>query len=365
MAGCPEELQTIAGHQGAPLPSFGGHIRDSHATGSADGSRARASIRPFGPRDEPAALGLLGAAFGRWPREPADGAPEEFFRWKHTGSPFGRSLMLVAELQGAVVGFYAYMPWLLCCAGRIVPTMRGVDLVVDPAHRRHGISLALRTAVEFSPEVVLTWGNPNGASIIGSRSLRENELRLHSFVRPGPALPGTLLRLAARRPARALAPIDAPTAAEALADDPLLDRLELRSAPPEARLATLRSDAFLRWRYGSSGDYRAVLVESRARAGLAIFRRIRRGPFAVASVCELLLERRDARLERRLLREVGRAADVDFVACALSSRGEGAARGLLAYRSRESLTMRPRSELALDPRDAGSWALSRGDLEII
>lgn len=313
-------------------------------------------------------LGLLTAAFGRWPHETGDGTPQEFFRWKHLSSPFGRSLMLVAELEGNVAGFYAYMPWPLSSAGRIVPTMRGVDLVVDSRYRGHRVSLAMRTSVEFSAEVALMWGNPNLASSAGSRSLGQNEVRrLRSFVRAGPALAGTLGRLARRERAdRALPAIDAPSAAEALADGELLARLALRSDPQDARLTTPRSDAFLRWRYGFSPGYRALRLDDRGATGLAIFRRTRRGPFAVASVCELLLTRRDARLERGLLRGVGRAAEADFVACTLGSRGEGLRRGLLAYRSRENLTVELlHQDASPDPRAASSWALSRGDLELL
>jgi hypothetical protein len=52
-------------------------------------------------------LELLGAAFGEWPRGLSDGTRSEYFRWKHLDSPFGRSLMVVVELDGSIVGFYA------------------------------------------------------------------------------------------------------------------------------------------------------------------------------------------------------------------------------------------------------------------
>jgi hypothetical protein len=109
-----------------------------------------------------------------------------------------------------------------------------------------------------------------------------------------------------------------------------------------------------------------VSLDAPGEAGLAIFRRRRHGRFVLADVCELLLERRDAGLQRQLLRDVAAAAQADFVLCNFSSRGSATALGALGYRTRETLMALVLSDrLPLDPSAPRSWALSRGDLELL
>ena len=56
-------------------------------------------------------LDLLGEAFGTWPRDLPQATPTEVFRWKHLENPFGRSIMLIAEADGAPIGFAAWLRW--------------------------------------------------------------------------------------------------------------------------------------------------------------------------------------------------------------------------------------------------------------
>lgn len=350
------------------LPDLGGRLTDGKLAADASANGKALTIRLFQPHDEPAVLELLGAAFGEWPRGVLDGTRSEYFRWKHLESPFGRSLMVVVELNGTIVGFYAYMPWLLCTHGRTVATLRAVDLAIDRRHRMLGISLALRSAMEFSRDVEFVWGNPNVASARGGRRLGRPEVSgLRSFVRPCARLPRTLLSGGRRARERDLRPAPAQTsAASALADRALLVRLTVPAELHGERLATLKHDDYLRWRYGRWSGYRAVRFDAPGEAGLAIFRHRRHGRFVLADVCELLLERRDAGLERRLLRHVAAAAQADFVLCNFPSRRSAAAFGSLGYRTRETLMALVLGEqLPLDPSAPRSWALSRGDLELL
>jgi hypothetical protein len=351
-----------------PLPNLGRRLAGGSLAGHASATGKGLTIRLFQPQDEPAVLELLGNAFGEWPRAVLDGTRSEYFRWKHLENPFGRSLMVVVELNGSIVGFYAYMPWLLCTHAQIAATLRAVDLAIDERHRMLGISLALRTAMKFSRDVEFVWGNPNDASARGGRRLGRREVSgLRSFVRPTVRLPRTLLSRGPRAREHDRRPDPAETsAASALADRTLLDRLSVPAELHGERLATLKHNDYLRWRYGRWSSYRAVRSDAPGEAGLAIFRHRRRGRFVLADVCELLLERRDAGLARRLLRRVAAAAQADFVLCNFSSRRSAWSCRLLGYPTRETLMALVLGEqLPLDPSAPHSWALSRGDLELL
>jgi predicted N-acetyltransferase YhbS len=119
------------------------------------------AVRAFQAEDEPGVLEVLRAAFGQWPRDIESSAASEFFRWKHSASPFGRSRLLVAEADGALIGCHAYMPWRLDTGKRVLCTMRGVDLAVHPSYRRLGVSMAMRAAASFPDDVAFMWSNPN------------------------------------------------------------------------------------------------------------------------------------------------------------------------------------------------------------
>lgn len=317
-------------------------------------------VRLFRAPDEAAVLGLLRSAFGHWPRGMRSIGEARFFDWKHRRSPFGSSTLLVAEAAGEVVGFLGYMPWRLSARGRTVTTMRRVDLAVCDGRRRRGISMQLRSAAVFSPDVALIWSNPNPQSRRGGVKLGQAQLeRVSRFVRPARAL------RAAARPLAELSElrIEAPTAGAILAD--VTSTAHLRApAAPARRLTTTADLAYLRWRYAPFDEYRAIALPGGG--GIAIFRCRRHGRFWVAHVCELLVELGDRRAAGHLLREVGRAAAVHFVSCNFAGRREAARHGFAAHPGREVLMAHVLDgSLAPDPLQSRSWALSHGDMELL
>ena len=325
-------------------------------------------VRAFEAQDEPRVLEVLQAAFGKWPRDIEGVAPSEFFGWKHMACPFGPSTLLVAEADGAVIGFHAHMPWRLRGGRQILSTMRRVDLAVHPSYRRLGVSMAIRAAASFSDDVAFTWSNPNEQSRPGTHKAGLRTVgRLPRFVQPCGPLRVTVRRACAKgskTPERLR--IEAETAAEMLDDGEYASHLLACTNKPGDRLATVKDLDYLRWRYGHFEGYRAVRTDADEGSGMAIFRPRRHGPFWVSHVCELFVERSDRRTTRRLLHRVRDAAPADFINCSFSSLHHAALYGYVQYPGRTVLmTSPPRQNLVPDPTRHASWALSLGDLELL
>lgn len=64
---------------------------------------------------------------------------EEWFRWKHLDSPFGKSHGYVALEKDEVAGIRLFMKWKLTYDGQAVKALRPVDTATHPAHRLKGV----------------------------------------------------------------------------------------------------------------------------------------------------------------------------------------------------------------------------------
>lgn len=328
------------------------------------------AVRDLAPGDEAAVVDLLRRAFGAWPRALPGAAALDFFRWKNLDCPFGRSLLVVAEERGEIIGFVARLPWPMQLGGRPVMAIRGVDLAVDPAWRRRGVSLALmRAVIEREPaSIALNWNNPNRLSRGGLLQVgRRRPLTLPRFAAPGRG-PRQILRPALDRRARASeGAVSAPSAAQVLGDEAFVSRLLGELPARGERLETARSAAYLRWRYGHFDAYHAVRIGEHPHAhGLAIFRLRRRRSFSFCEVCELLAT--DDRVARELLAGVKRSAPADILCCLFPSRAQAARCGLLAQLGAIDLTVRrgPAYEgLPAEPTRRRTWGLSLGDVELL
>jgi GNAT superfamily N-acetyltransferase len=325
-------------------------------------------VRPYRDEDEWEVLDLLTVSLGGGP---AGRRPAEFFRWKHLANPFGRSLMLLGEADGRVVGLRAFLRWRFVGGGRTVEAVRAVDTATHPEFQGRGVfSRLTREAIEaLREEPALVFNTPNDKSLPGYLKLGWSVVgRVPVSVRV--RRPGTFLwNLRASAPRQPRPAVDAPPAAEALADADRVSDLLRRIERPGGRLSTPRTIEYLRWRYGSAPllDYRALRLEGGE--GLAIFLvRPRRGLWE-ATITELLVPAGDVSAGRWLLRTVARAAPVDHLVCSfpgwsVASRAARRAGYLPAPGGMTLVTNPLQGELAPDPRNLRSWALSLGDLEV-
>jgi GNAT superfamily N-acetyltransferase len=325
-------------------------------------------VRPYRDEDEAEVLDLLTASLGGGP---AGRRPSEFFRWKHLANPFGRSLMLLGEVDGRVVGLRAFLRWRFVAGDRTVEAVRAVDTATHPEFQGRGVFSRLTgEAIEaLRHEADLVFNTPNEKSLPGYLKLGWTVVgRVPVSIRV--RRPGAFLWNLRARASRRLRPaIQAPSAAEALADTDGVGELLRHIEGPDDRLSTPRTIAYLRWRYGAAPllDYRAVRLERGE--GLAIFRVRPRSGLWEATVTELLVPARDVSAGQRLLRTVTRAAAVDHLTCSfpgrsVASRAARRAGYLRAPGGMKLITKPMRGEPAPDPTDLRSWALSLGDLEV-
>jgi GNAT superfamily N-acetyltransferase len=331
-------------------------------------------IRPYVAEDEPAVLALLVGALGEGP---SGQRTPDFFRWKHLENPFGESLLLVAEVDGEIVGLRAFLRWEFTAGERSLRAVRAVDTATRSDHRGKGIFSTLTKAAiaELRHDTDLVFNTPNGSSRPGYLKMGWQEVgRVPVWVKVRrPIAFARGLRSASSvtaRPIREI-PVSAPVAADALVDDgalrSFLDELER----PAGRLATPYGWEYLAWRYARAPlGYRAIVARTAGRIdGIAIFRVRPRGRLWETTIAELLVRPDDTRAARQLIDRVAASAPVDHLTCHFSAGSAQlvAARRRLFIRSPKGeliLTVNPLHEGLDFISDFGSWAVSAGTLEV-
>jgi GNAT superfamily N-acetyltransferase len=325
------------------------------------------SVRPFVDEDLPRVLDLLEASLGGGP---AGRRPPEFFGWKHLDNPFGRSLLLVAEHQGRLIGLRAFMRWRFRTGEQELAAVRAVDTATHPDFQGMGVfSRLTREALEaIDGQAALVFNTPNGKSGPGYLKLGWREVgRMPVAVRVRRPL---RLLAGSRGRSRPVPTVAAGPAALALKDEHAVAAL-LGREPATTRLATPRTVEYLRWRYGAAPllDYRAVTEERGGElTGLAMFRVRPRGSLWEATVAEVLAGG-SAAVARRLLRRVALAAPVDHLTLHAPARSSlvraARAGGFLPSPAGIHLVVNPRTAgIRPDPTRLDAWALSLGDLEV-
>jgi GNAT superfamily N-acetyltransferase len=92
------------------------------------------------------------------------------WNWKHRDNPFGKSLVLVAELDKRIIGVRAFIKWEYIQNGFPIPAQRAVDTAVHPDFQGKGIfSQLTRQLLEKSKfeGTKLIFNTPNKKSVNG------------------------------------------------------------------------------------------------------------------------------------------------------------------------------------------------------
>src|SRR2546429_7971309 len=96
-------------------------------------------LRPLEPADRGNVLALLATSLGRG----EDPRFDLLYAWKHEQNVFGRSEMLVAADDNAIVGFRAFMRWQFERRGQVVEAVRAVDTATHPDYQGRGVCTRL------------------------------------------------------------------------------------------------------------------------------------------------------------------------------------------------------------------------------
>lgn len=339
---------------------------------------ARFAVREFEPSDEPAVLSLLNLTLGTGRAFERSAA---FFRWKHLENPFGRSLMLLAD-AGRIIGLRAFMRWRFQAGPRTLSAVRAVDTATHPEYQRMGVFSRLTSAcVERARAegVDLIFNTPNRYSLPGYLKLGWTHVgRATVYVRPLRAL---RIARAVAGPRLGLPASPAPdgdvganepwqTIDELLKDEAGSARLLARDAAMlETGIRTVRSVAFLRWRYGRvpSLRYGVRWIGADAPRAAAIFRLTRRWGMRELMVCEFFMQSEDD--GRNLVREFLRETRADY-AVAHCARGDPHRRvllrsGFIPVPRGPHFTVRPLvADLGIERAGFAPWRLGLGDLEV-
>ncbi|MGA5702913.1 GNAT family N-acetyltransferase [Peterkaempfera bronchialis] len=374
------------GHADSPAPG----AAPRRAVGGRGGGGAGLLVRPWVEGDLPELLRLLTASLAGGPTGERSA---DFFTWKHLRNPFGVSPGLVAETgDGRLAGVRLFLRWEYAAAGRPVRAVRPVDTATHPDFQGRGIfrRLTLDLLDRVADDTALVFNTPNASSLPGYLKMGWQPAgRVPIAVRPvRPAAFARGVRAVLARRAAPAPPQDAgarcplPGAADWFAgqqrDDsagPLAELLRERAEADagDARLATVRSAAFLRWRYGEAPglDYRVItVVRGGELAGVAFGRPRRRGPLTEFTLADAVVRPGDRATAARLLRMAARSG-CDHVATHLAAGTEPAAAAL-----RSGYLTAPRAGMTLVSRAPGGgpgpggaggvagWRFALGDLEV-
>jgi GNAT superfamily N-acetyltransferase len=315
------------------------------------------TVRPFEDTDLDEVLDVMRLSLGESAvlrRTP------DLFAWKHFDNPFGRSIILVAESGGAIVGLRAFMRWELVTArGERLRCVRAVDTATHPDHQRRGIFRTLTlAAVEHARDdgVDLVFNTPNPRSGAGYLTMGWFEVgRLGVMAAPGLRRPG------AQAAAGALPDPDGWVAeARPLADRPLAAVADR----PAAGLRTPRTPEYLAWRFSGHPTAGYLAVESGA--STAVVRPNVRGRWKELVLSDVFGPRPAAAIRATVLHN--RAA---YLATWFSEgspeRAAALRSGVLPFPGVRTLTLVANPLRPIDARTTSlaGWDLASSDLELL
>jgi GNAT superfamily N-acetyltransferase len=104
------------------------------------------SIREYRESDEEQILELRKIVFN-------ENRDKQWWQWIHRNSPFGPATIIVAEINGRIIGHHATIPVPIKIGDQATRGSHGIGLMVHPDYRRQGLFIAMANALRLSPSV--------------------------------------------------------------------------------------------------------------------------------------------------------------------------------------------------------------------
>ena len=101
-------------------------------------------VRPYRPGDEEEVVQLLELVFNGWPHMDLPCSPLEHWLWKHTDNPFKKSIVMVAEKDGRIIGANHTILLKIRIGNEVVIGGQATDLAVHPDFRGVGVRTKMR-----------------------------------------------------------------------------------------------------------------------------------------------------------------------------------------------------------------------------
>ncbi len=271
------------------------------------------TIRTAGEGDIPGIIDLLRKSLG----ESLLPKSETYWNWKHRENPFGKSLVLLAEEDGNIVGVRAFMRWRWMNGDRQYEALRAVDTATHPRNQGKGVfrTLTLKLVDECAAAGLhFIFNTPNKYSLPGYLSMGWVEAG-RQRVRIGPTA-GVVLVWSGLRKAKILEP---GVAFEVAAMDQFATKLghlvNAHNQEIAGMLVTSLSFTYLRWRYEQVPVVRYYWLNDLDKdASFCLFFRVKQTRFGTeARITDFLVS--TARLNRAFLLDQlrGLKSAVDYI----------------------------------------------------
>lgn len=202
--------------------------------------------------------------------------------WRYTQTESGLATIMLAELDGVLVGAYAAWHTRMMCGGEMTQGAQAFDVMVDPLHHGRGLFTQMGEAIFRELEtrnIKIFYGFPNPPSLVGHTRKMSWHLVTHvpQYIRPVhplnhfPKLP-TLLQQLVHRVMDVLQPRSS-NKLQVLSEKPDSETLEgiIRTTPlPHYSCHILRDAKWFAWRYDDSNGlgYEWIYTQN----GFAVFR---------------------------------------------------------------------------------------------
>ena len=306
---------------------------------------------------------------------------EDYWTWKHELSPFGRSILLLAECDQRLVGVRAFMRWRLSCGGAVIEAAKPVDTVTHPDYQRRGIFSRLTTrACDDARDqgIRLIFNTPNQNSAPGYLKLGWKEtahLPLYAkWLTPvSSAWAALRWKMGFRHVPRAEAFFreTPPSARDVFASAADLPSLTV-GQNSDQRLQTDRSVKFLCWRYAQHPHipyFVETVGDDNRPDGILFCRTNVRCGLREIMINDLLVRDGDRDTQLKLIRQLCSRAGAHYVVAHAANDSSLLAtiRSLGFHRVPRRRIMLVARTLAgsieLNPFQSDNWSLCLGDLE--